>query len=193
LLRPNVGRRPSAPARAGASAAFLLVACAACRGAGGLAAGATMDDTSTPSPRLRCELAVEEAAAGGPVRVRLSLANAGAADVHVLAWNTPFEAAWFGTPFAVSRDGAALPYGGAMVKRGDPEAEEYVTIPAGKAVAAVADLAAVYPLDAPGAYEVRVTGGLADVAPGDATVPRPRSAHQPRALDCPPLRLELPG
>jgi hypothetical protein len=130
---------------------------------------------------------------GGPVTVRMTLRNEGALDVRVLPWNTPLEEAWFGTPFVVTREGQELTYAGAMVKRAEPAAEDYVLAPAGGSVSALADLAQVYPLDQAGAYEVRTDGWLADVVMGDEASPRPRDGHRGLALDCPPLRFTLGG
>ena len=151
-----------------------------------------MGTAAAEPPRLTCRLDADPAAvAVGMAPVRLTLTNEGDEAVHVLAWNTPFEQAWLGTPFVVTRDAEELPYGGAMVKRGDPEADDYVTLAGGESASAVADLAAVYPLDRPGVYDVRWVGGFADVAPAGATLPRPRDAHRAVRLDCAPLRLEL--
>ena len=158
-----------------------------------LGSSACMATTPAQTPRLACRLEAEPPlVAGGPVQVRLTLVNEGPEPVAALAWNTPFEGGWLGTPFTVTRDGLALQYGGAMVKRGDPEAEDYLALPPGEAHSATADLAEVYPLAAAGRYAVRVTGSLADLAPA-AAAPRPRSEHRPEPLDCPPLRFELPG
>lgn len=158
-----------------------------------LGSSACMATSPAREPRLACHLAAEPPlVAGGPVRVRLTLVNEGSESLHALVWNTPFEGGWLGTPFAVSRDGVALEYGGAMVKRAEPEADEYLAFAPGEAHEAEADLAEAYAMTAPGEYQVRVTGSLADLAPAGAA-PRPRSEHRPAALDCAPLALELAG
>ena len=183
VARGSGHRSPRPPRRLG----LVLLATAALA----LGSSACMATSPAREPLLACRLEAEPPLlAGGPARVRLTLVNEGSEPLAALVWNTPFEGAWLGTPFTVTRDGVALEYGGAMVKRGDPEADDYVQLGAGESRSAEADLAAVYPLAAAGGYEVRVTGTLADLAPAGAA-PRPRAEHRAVPLDCPPLRFEL--
>ena len=182
ISRLDIGSGTRAPRRGGALVAFLAaVTTVSCMGS-----------VAAESARLSCRLAAEGTpVAGGPARVRLTLLNEGGVPAHVLTWNTPFERAWLGTPFVVLRGGEELPYNGAMAKRAAPDREAYVTIAPGAEESVVFDLAEVYPLDAPGSYELRTTGNLFDVAAGDVDLPRPGEAMTPQPLGCPPLRLEL--
>ncbi|HVF62186.1 MAG TPA: hypothetical protein VNJ70_20435 [Thermoanaerobaculia bacterium] len=149
-------------------------------------------DSPPAAPALVCRLKAEPPlAAGGPVAVRLTLENPGTAPLYFLRWNTPFEG-WEGTVFEViSPEGAALRYRGPLVKRGDPEREEYVELPAGGAVSAAADLAEVYDLVAPGRYRVRVPGALVDATADAASLPRPRDAHRSVPLACGELTVDV--
>ena len=149
------------------------------------------DTASAAPPRVECRLeAVPPLTAGGPVAVRLTLVNPSDSPVWALAWNTPFESRWKGTVFELSRDGAEVSYSGPLTKRGDPTREEYVEVPARGQAEATADLSLVYDLQ-PGAYRLRVTGGLADLAADPVSLPRPRERHEAAALSCPDVEFEL--
>ncbi len=139
---------------------------------------------------LSCALeAVPPYRAGEPVPVRLRLRNRGRAPVAVLDWNTPLEGL-LADMFVIRReDGTGVTWNGPSIKRGDPAAGDYVTIAAGREVTENVDLALGYDLQAPGRYTVELRElRLHDVA-SPAQVPRPRSRHQARSLDC--GRLEI--
>ncbi|MEO7151849.1 MAG: hypothetical protein ABIX46_09110, partial [Burkholderiaceae bacterium] len=110
--------------------------------------------------------------------------------VQVLEWGTPFEG-WMAPWVLLQRDGVALPYGGASVKRGDPARSEYLRIPAGGRREVTIDLAGVYDLAQPGIYRLEARILLHDVHAGSG--PRTRAQHQPQALACPPIDFTLPG
>ncbi|MBI2380376.1 MAG: protease [Gammaproteobacteria bacterium] len=128
--------------------------------------------------------------AGAPAELRWSLRNTGAKPVSVLSWNTPLEGGIFAEFLSLERDGKALPFSGALMKRGDPEAGEYLRLAPGQAEEAVIDLGLAWPVDAPGHYRLRYTGRLLDVAEAGAALPRPRDAWRGQALDCPELSFE---
>ena len=152
----------------------------------------TPADSAAPSGPLQCRLeAVPPLVAGGPVEIRFTLENTTDAAVRVLRWNTPLEG-WKGTILKVSFQGFDLPYQGPMFKRGEPGREEYVEIPAGKSVSATVDLSQVYEIKDPGPYQVKVVGGLQDVVTGGEPAPRPLERHQPAALSCGELLLNVP-
>jgi uncharacterized protein (DUF58 family) len=157
----------------------------------GLIAVAAVLFTSTPvsaAPDLACKLsAPARVEAGQPVPLRLALTNRGHAPLRVLNWATPFEG-WFGPYVQVMRDGALLRYAGPMVKRGDPGADEYVAIGAGRSRRAEVDLAQPFDFTQPGHYRVTPRITLFDVTTGAA---RPRAAHAPMPLNCPPLEIEV--
>lgn len=145
--------------------------------------------TTTP---LECSLeAVPPLVAGGPVQIRFTLRNTTDAPIQALRWNTPLEG-WKGTILQLKFQGFDRPYQGPMFKRGEPGREEYVEIPAGKSVSAVVDLSQVYEMKDPGPYQVKVTGSLQDVVTGNEPAPRPLERHQPAALSCGELLLNVP-
>lgn len=143
-------------------------------------------------PRVICEMSVAaQGVPGRPVLLRMRLANAGTGTLHLLTWNTPFEGEWFGAFVDVFRDGQPLAYQGPMVKRGDPQADEYLPLPAGRSRQATLDLARAFDLTRPGHYRVVPTVGLTDVVPGVVLAPRTRASFQALALDCPPMEFTL--
>ncbi|HEV8631558.1 MAG TPA: hypothetical protein VGV61_14670 [Thermoanaerobaculia bacterium] len=155
---------------------------------------AGMANAAPSAPAVSCRLeTVAPLRHGGPAVVRLTLANGATRPKWALRWNTPFEGAWLGTIFTlVGPDSQEVRYQGARVKRGEPDAGDYVELPASGAVTATADLATAYDLSRPGRYELTVSGALLDVTSDRRAVPRPRDRHRPAALRCAPLRFELP-
>lgn len=142
---------------------------------------------ATPSQPLECRI---EPVAGRSTSLRFTLTNRTAAPLWVLRWNTPLEG-WKGTVLTVTANGTEIPYQGPMLKRGDPDREDYVEIPAGEPASATVDLAEVYELGQPGRYEVKVTGSLHDVAKDGGSVPRPRDRHEAMELRCGGVTLDV--
>lgn len=150
-----------------------------------LSASTCMHTTASPSA-LECR--VEPRA---PTGIRFVLANPSQAPVWFLRWNTPFEG-WLGSIFTVTGpDGTEIAYTGPRMKRGNPNAEEYVQIPPGGSVDAIVNLADVYDLSKPGRYRLQVSGGIVDLTADSASVPRPLAQHQGVELRCGEVTLAL--
>ena len=154
-----------------------------------------MDLSALPA-LLALECLLEGAAvqpAGGPVLLRFRLRNHGRQPVAVLDWHTPLEGL-LADIFTIrpASGGAALRYTGPLVKRGDPEADEYVEIPPGGEASAEVDLALAYDLSRPERYTVAFSGPLRDVT-SPASVPRPRGRHVPLPVKCPQIEIEVAG
>lgn len=144
------------------------------------------------TPALECTARVSATVAvGAPIPLSIALRNTGGRGVQVLTWGTPFEGAWLQPFVEVTRDGVALAYSGATVKRGDPERDEYLAIAVGAERTSSLDLAEVFPLDRPGRYRVEPRITLHDVVEEDGAVPRPRAAHTAVALACAPVAFEV--
>ena len=162
--------------------------------AAGLAALLTATCMHPAASNQTLECRVEPRApltAGGPAEIRFVLTNPSREPLWFLRWNTPFEG-WMGSVFTVTGpDGVELPYTGPMVKRGDPSRDEYVQIPPGGTADAVVDLSNVYDLREPGRYQLRVTGGIADLTSDGSALPRPREGHQGVELRCGEVTLEV--
>jgi hypothetical protein len=145
-----------------------------------------------PEAALHCQLAAPAAGrAGAPFELQFSFSNSGAGRLRLLTWNTPFEPGWFNAFVTVSRDGQPLAYRGASMKRGEPAADDYLTLGAHRTRHAQVDLAAAFDLSQPGRYRVEPRLVLHDVAPVRARLPRPREAHRSRPLACNPVEFEL--
>jgi len=143
-------------------------------------------------PPLRCTLGVPASArVGQPLPLRLTLHNRGRQTLWLLAWGTPFEQAWLAPFVTVQRDGQPLDYRGAVVKRGEPGADEYLAIAPGQRRQATLDLAEAFDLDAPGHYHVQPQLRLHDWVAGDASPPRQLARHQGAALACAPVDFRL--
>lgn len=144
----------------------------------------------TMTPRLECRMSLPaQLAAGAPAELRFRLKNAGPAAVAVLTWQTPFEGV-FAPMLRITRDGRELSFQGPLMKRGEPEAAEYLRLAPGQGEEAVLELAPAWDVAAPGRYRVEYVGRLLDVAPGDAALPRPLAQHRAQALDCPAVAFE---
>jgi hypothetical protein len=129
-------------------------------------------------------------AAGEPVAIDFALENRGPAAVSVLVWNTPLEGVT-SEMFRVTRGGEPVPYSGPVTKRGDPGAEEYRRIEPGQEATASVALGEGWDVGVAGEYEVTLETRLADVAPADAALPRPRDAHTGVDLRAGPLRFTV--
>lgn len=164
-------------AMAGLGAVATLMASQACEG---------------QAPALECTVRVPSTVtAGAPIPMSVTLRNTGSTAVHLLTWGTPFEEAWLQPFVEVTRDGVPLAYGGATVKRGDPDSDEYLLIGAGAVRTASLDLAEVFPLDRPGRYRVVPRITLHDVVGEEGVTPRLRAAHAAVALACAPVEFDV--
>jgi hypothetical protein len=124
----------------------------------------------------------------GRVTLKFTLHNTGPHDLNLLRWGSPFEGGWFG-PFVRVRSGAGeLPFQGAMRKRGDPSAADYLLLKAGERLAAEVVLDDAYALPPTGPLQLQARWRWHDVMTA-GTPPRPRAAHQGRDQDCGELQL----
>lgn len=112
---------------------------------------------------VNCQIALPAKVAWtAPITLQMTLHNAGKQTLNVLNWHTPFEG-FFSRYLKVTGPQGELAYGGALVKRGSPERDEYLSIAAGKRATASVDLRDVYKFDVAGEYRVEYIGQLADV------------------------------
>jgi hypothetical protein len=136
----------------------------------------------TPPPALSCHFQATTDAAGR-VALQFTLHNAGTRDLHLLRWGSPFEAAWFGPFVSVSTATGDLPFQGAMRKRGDPSARDYLLLRAGQSLSAELTLNDAFTLPPTGPLVLRAGWRWHDVM-ATGTPPRPRTAHQGQDQDC---------
>lgn len=144
------------------------------------------------SPVLPTELACQFQAmpkADGQVALHFTLRNAGKHDLHLLRWGSPFEGGWFGPFVRASTPQGELPFQGAMRKRGDPAAQDYLLLRAGQSLSAELSLNDAFALPPAGTLSLRASWHWHDVIAG-GTPPRPRARQQGMDQDCGRITLE---
>lgn len=126
-------------------------------------------------------------AAGAPVLVHVTIANPGRQRVMLLRWRTPLDGVT-APLFAVTRDGADVPYAGRMAKRPEPTDADYVTLEPGASVTTDVDLAKLYALETPGRYTVAY-----DVTSPQLWLPKRNAPPSEGRLTSEPLHIVIEG
>lgn len=152
---------------------------------------------SSPSPALRCHFSAQ-VLGPGRIELRFVLTNQGAHPLHVLAWGSPFEGGWM-APFVRARAAQNdLPYLGAQLKRGEPDASDYLPLAAGRSITARHRLEEAFDWSSTGATELTLHAHwrwhdvVLGLPPRDAaSLPRPRSHHEGWNQDCGTVRVGL--
>jgi hypothetical protein len=121
---------------------------------------------------------------GQSIPFTVTLRNRSRVATALLNWGTPFEEAWLQPFVEVERDGRPVSYGGASVKRGDPERDEYVRLASGQRRSAQLELSDVFDFSVPGRYTVTPRLMLHDVVVLPSPLPRPRAQHVAHPLAC---------
>jgi len=111
--------------------------------------------SAKPSAEAVATLTVEQIsfAADQEVTVYVTIANPTGHTIKVLAWYMPTPEVE-GPLFAVTRDGTAVAYTGAIYKRPAPTANDYIKLKAGESVTSAVPLSQYYDLSASGVYAV---------------------------------------
>jgi hypothetical protein len=149
-----------------------------------------MGQKETPSS-LTCSLSVAPRfKVGEPVMLRFQLTNPTAQPLYVLDWHTPFEGL-LNNFLQVTRDGVDIPYQGPMLKRGDPTAEDYVSIAAGASADAQVEVSLAYDFSQPGHYRIAFRGELLDVATKQPELPHTREQFKALSVQCPPVETTI--
>lgn len=133
---------------------------------------------------LSCQFQAS-ARADGRVVLGFTLRNAGKQDLHLLRWGTPFEGAWFGPFVHASTPQGELPFQGAMRKRGDPSAQDYLLLRAGQTLSAELTLNDAFAVPPNAVLRLKAGWHWHDiVTPGSGKPPRPRAQHSGLDQDC---------
>jgi hypothetical protein len=143
--------------------------------------GASLGCTMSVAPRLRV---------GEPVELRFQLSNPTAQPLYVLNWHTPLEGL-LSNCLKVTRSGTEIPYQGPMFKRGDPDAESYVSLAPGASTEATIEASLAYDFQQPGSYRIEFRGPLMDVTTQQAEVPRPLARHRAMPVNCPAVETTI--
>jgi hypothetical protein len=165
------------------------------------AAAPPRQDTGTAAPRaeetpamgtsLECAMSVtQRVTAGQPVELVFRLKNPAAQPLYVLNWHTPLEGL-LSNCLKVTRSGVEIPYQGPMFKRGDPDAESYVTLAPGASEEKKIEASLAYDFSQPGTYRIEFRGPLMDVATQQAEVPRPLAKHSAVPVQCPAVETTI--
>ena len=149
------------------------------------AAGAMPADAAA----INCQLTLPgQVETTDPLPLKMTLSNPGKQTLHVLNWHTPFEG-FFSRYLKITGPQGEIAYGGALVKRGQPQRDEYLSIAPRTRVTASANLRDVYKFDVPGTYRVEYIGQLADVS--TEAIPRRLEQHTAQRLICAPLTVRV--
>lgn len=143
-----------------------------------------MAHATTPQelPSLRCQFQVVPRP-DGQVALRFQLTNPSQLGVHLLRWGSPFESGWFGPFVKVTGPAGELAFQGAMRKRGEPAAQDYLNLPPRGSLTAEVLLNDAFALPASGELRVSARWHWHDVMT-QGTPPRPRDQHQGQDQDC---------
>lgn len=110
--------------------------------------------SQTEDPRLEALLEIQETLDHGKeVKMRFTFHNRSEYSIWVLRWFTPLEGV-AGEIFDIKRDGEAVSYHGILVRRGDPQTDDYILIDAGKSVSTEVDLAESYDFSKVGEFGI---------------------------------------
>jgi hypothetical protein len=121
--------------------------------------------------------------------IRVNLTNHSSHTWQFLSWHTPFDA-WFSRFMSITvlggerdgeKEGETVQYQGALAKRGEPNAEDYLQIKAEASLAVDLDLAQ--------AYELPAAEYLISINPFELT--QVDNESQSFTLICPTLKLAL--
>lgn len=96
------------------------------------------------------------------VVVNVTMTNTSSSPQYVLKWRTPF-AGTSAPLFEVQRDGAAVPYTGALVKRKAPTQADYYLLKPGASHTVKVELSALYDMSVSGDYSVRYRAASPDL------------------------------
>ncbi|WP_341501474.1 hypothetical protein [Gallaecimonas sp. GXIMD4217] len=99
----------------------------------------------------------DSALPGEPIMLTLAITNTGPVPLSVLCWYTPLEGPL--SPFvAVAGPSGPLDYQGPMIKRGQPDDDDYLSLAPGQCHSVQVDLALLFPFHQPGDYRVSYRG-----------------------------------
>jgi peptidyl-Lys metalloendopeptidase len=132
------------------------------------------------SDKMRYQLSANDTyVKGDPVIINFTLMNLSNENLWVLTWYTPLEGLK-GKIFRVTCDGKDVPYEGPMLKRGQPNKDDYIQIYPGSSVSKKVDLSAVYQIPACNEAFVEFKGRIYDYTttmPSDL-IPKSTEEHQ---------------
>ena len=123
-----------------------------------------MQGGAAERPNLRSDIApvADMGTTQGNGKIVFTLHNPGTTSMFLLRWQTPLDGLTTDL-FEVSLNGEPVRYVGAMYKRGEPTAADYVELKAGETRTVTVDLGSNYAMTQNGMYEVRFKNRLSDM------------------------------
>ena len=115
---------------------------------------AMKDETDSPDLIAGIEPVESADSASSSTSLIFYVANQGDADIEMLMWNTPFEKTLSADVFTVKLNGESVTYNGRKVKRGTPQPDSFIKVPAGERVEIRLDMATYYAMEQAGEYSV---------------------------------------
>jgi len=140
---------------------------------------------------LKCAMSVEpQVKTGVPVKVTFRLTNSTAQPFYILRWGTPLEGL-LSNCLEITHAGTELRYQGPMFKRGNPQADEYITIAPGATMENTIEAQLAYDFSQPGTYRIAFRGPVRDATSNQAEVPRPLAQHRELPVQCQAVETQI--
>ncbi len=159
--------------------------------AGAVAAATAAPPLAKTNP-LRISVVAAPAQAGGFLgAIEVTVTNTSRHTVRVPNWELPSEFI-DSKLFGVSRDGVAVQYEGALIKRGLPQAADFTILRAGETLRRVVDLSSAYDLSKSGEYVVTFRSPLQHASLSDGSMLQ-QGNGLPMLAQSAPLRLWVDG
>lgn len=120
---------------------------------------------------------------GNEAKLLFTLHNPSEQPWRFLQWKTPFDA-WFSEFIHITHKGVQIPYEGALMKRGEPNKEDYLILKAGENVQVELELAQAFRLNN-GEYTVEISPILL------TPLTKSQLENSNLELTCPKIRINL--
>jgi peptidyl-Lys metalloendopeptidase len=106
------------------------------------------------APVLSVTINTDETAFSNGLPITFTLTNTSLQSVRILKWGTPFENGFNRNIFEVWQGDTHVPYTGRLVKRGEPQAEDFITLEPNETISQVLDVADGYAVYDAGDYTI---------------------------------------
>jgi peptidyl-Lys metalloendopeptidase len=110
--------------------------------------------TPASTPVLSVTINTDERAFANGLPITFTLTNTSSQTVRVLRWGTPFEKGFNRNMFEVWQGDTRVPYTGRLVKRGEPQAEDFITLKPNETISQELDVADGYAVYDAGDYTI---------------------------------------
>ena len=125
-----------------------------------------------------------------PLSIRFSVTNNSDKQLHILKWNTPLEGI-NADVFNILKDEKPVVYIGRVIKRGNPQPEDYVSINANDQVSVEIDLSDAYDIYEAGSYDIEFNTLVLDIGYEAPAVLMAKEKPEQRLLRSNKVKLNL--